>query len=120
CLLDSPTPSASRITYFEAQYPACRYPCPTLQVQHCCCPRMSRGQVDRYSLPVRLFHSLLHAGLSRRYLDFSVPSPLLARGRNCPSPSVHIPTFSPRQPLAPLPHLSSKIFIQPSRAASIA
>src|ERR1700751_4990720 len=28
--------------------------------------RKTRGQVDRYSFLVRLFHPLLHAGLSRR------------------------------------------------------
>src|SRR5438477_12415210 len=36
---------------FGAQYPACRYPCPTLQVQHCCCPRMARGQGGSLFLP---------------------------------------------------------------------
>ena len=30
------------------------------------CQRKTRGRADRYSFPVRLFHSLLHAGLSRR------------------------------------------------------
>src|SRR5436309_5428564 len=30
------------------------------------------ARVVRYSFPVRLFHSLLHAGLSRRYPDTSV------------------------------------------------
>ncbi|HZM09973.1 MAG TPA: hypothetical protein VFC15_07165, partial [Candidatus Limnocylindrales bacterium] len=28
--------------------------------------RKTRGRVDRYSFLVRIFHSLLHAGLSRR------------------------------------------------------
>jgi hypothetical protein len=28
--------------------------------------RKTRGRVDRYSFPVRILHSLLHAGLSRR------------------------------------------------------
>src|SRR5437764_3412682 len=36
---------------FGAQYPACRYPCPTLQVQHCCCPHMARGQGGSLFLP---------------------------------------------------------------------
>ena len=32
-------------------------------------PRKIRGRVDRYSLLVRNFHSLLSAGLSRRFPD---------------------------------------------------
>jgi hypothetical protein len=28
--------------------------------------RKTRGRVDRYSFPVRILHSLLHAGLARR------------------------------------------------------
>src|SRR5947207_8591459 len=34
----------------------------------------------RYSFPVRLFHSLLHAGLSRRYPDTSVRATVTGRG----------------------------------------
>src|SRR5437867_5835382 len=38
------------------------------------------ARVVRYSLPVRLFHSLLHAGLSRRYPDETVcPTVLVAQ-----------------------------------------
>jgi hypothetical protein len=44
CLPGGVTPSASRISVFGAQYPACIYPCPTLQVQPHDCPRMARGQ----------------------------------------------------------------------------
>ena len=44
CLPGGVTPSASRISVFGAQYPACIYPCPTLQVQPHGCPRMARGQ----------------------------------------------------------------------------
>src|SRR5438477_1393819 len=36
---------------FGAQYPACRYPCPTLQVQHYCCSHMARGQGGSLFLP---------------------------------------------------------------------
>ena len=44
CLPVGVTPSAPRIPVFGAQYPACIYPCPTLQVQPRDCPRMARGQ----------------------------------------------------------------------------
>ena len=36
------------------------------------------ARVVRYSFPVRLFHSLLYAGLSRRYPDIAVLKALLA------------------------------------------
>ena len=36
---------------FGAQYPAYRYPCPTLQVQPYDCPRMARGQGGSLLLP---------------------------------------------------------------------
>ena len=32
----------------------------------CTSQRKTRGRADRYSLLVRIFHSLLHAGLARR------------------------------------------------------
>ena len=41
---ESPTSLASWITHFGAQYPAYRYPCPTLQVRRCRRPHMARGQ----------------------------------------------------------------------------
>jgi hypothetical protein len=44
CLPVGVTPSAPRIPVFGAQYPACIYSCPTLQVQPHDCPRMTRGQ----------------------------------------------------------------------------
>lgn len=40
------------------------------------------ARVVRYSFPVRLFHSLLHAGLSRRYPEFLVRLPLVASKRS--------------------------------------
>ena len=48
---DGLTPWASWITVFGAQYPAYRYPCPTLQVQPHDCPRMARGQGGSLFLP---------------------------------------------------------------------
>jgi len=65
-----PSPYVHRVgtlnCVFEAQYPA----------HQCLCLRFasrlatSRAKLEvrmvRYSFPVRLFHSLLHAGLSRR------------------------------------------------------
>ena len=39
-----PPSTAPHIPVFGAQYPACIYPCPTLQVQPHDCPRMARGQ----------------------------------------------------------------------------
>ena len=44
CLPVGVTPSAPHISVFGAQFPACIYPCPTLQVQPHDCPRMARGQ----------------------------------------------------------------------------
>jgi len=41
---EGPTSLASWITHFKAQYPAYRYPCPTLQVRRCRRPHMARGQ----------------------------------------------------------------------------
>lgn len=43
-LSGGPTPSASCITHFEALYPACRSPCPTLQARPHNRARMARGQ----------------------------------------------------------------------------
>src|SRR5215472_12260748 len=60
------TVSASRLLVFEAQSPSPPVPLFTLHRL----PRGRRcktqGRVGRYSFLVRLFHSLLHAGLSRR------------------------------------------------------
>src|ERR1035437_1866745 len=51
---------------FAAQYPACLCPCQRFTCSLNGGPRMTRGQVVCYSFPVGLFHSLSHAGLSRR------------------------------------------------------
>ena len=66
---DGLTPWASWITVFGAQYPAYRYPCPTLQFKCSLATALAwlGARAARYSFPVRLLHSLLHAGLSRRY-----------------------------------------------------
>src|SRR5271169_876996 len=49
-----------------AQYPAHLCPCLRFAVHLAVPQRKTRGRADRYSFPVRLLHSLLHAGLSRR------------------------------------------------------
>src|ERR1022692_1979719 len=48
---DGLTPWASWNTVFGTQYPAYRYPCPTLPVQPRDCPRMARGQDGSLFLP---------------------------------------------------------------------
>ena len=54
----SRTPSAPCIGDFGAQYPACIYPCPTLQVRPHDRPRMARGQSGLLCLS--LYDSLIH------------------------------------------------------------
>jgi hypothetical protein len=58
--------SASRLVVFGAQSPSPPVPLFTLRRPPRGGQRKTRGRVDRYSFLVRLFHSLLHAGLSRR------------------------------------------------------
>ena len=66
CLPLHPTGSAPRFCVFAALYPA--HQCLCL----CFVPRLTTSHAKlevrmvRYSFPVRLFHSRLHAGLSRR------------------------------------------------------
>src|ERR1017187_1074024 len=72
---DGLTPWASWITDFGAQYPAYRYPCPTLQVQPHDCPRMARGQGGSLFLPCTT-------------LAFATPCrfiPALSRPAGCPT-----------------------------------
>jgi hypothetical protein len=57
-----------RIAYFEAQCPCLHMRLSTLQVRPHGRPRMTRIQDGWLFLSWRLFHSQLHAGLSRRYL----------------------------------------------------
>src|ERR1039457_4869734 len=75
---DGLTPWASWITDFGAQYPAYRYPCPTLQVQPHDCPRMARGQGGSLFLPCTT-------------LAFATPCrfiPALSRPAVCPTRTV--------------------------------
>jgi hypothetical protein len=58
--------SASELHLFEAQSPTPPIPLFTLRCAPHGAQRKTRGRVDRYSLLVRMLHSLLHAGLSRR------------------------------------------------------
>jgi hypothetical protein len=65
-----PSPCVHRVgtpnSFFEAQYPAHRCLC----LRFACCLTSAYAKLEvgmvRYSFPVRLFHSLLHTGLSRR------------------------------------------------------
>jgi len=65
-----PSPYVHRVgtlnCVFEAQYPA--HQCLCLRFASCLATSRAKLEVRmvRYSFPVRLFHSLLHAGLSRR------------------------------------------------------
>ena len=65
-----PSPSPNKVgapdCVFEAQYPA--HQCLCLRFVPCLAASYAKLEVRmvRYSFPVRLFHSLLHAGLSRR------------------------------------------------------
>jgi hypothetical protein len=61
-----PIVSASPLRLFEAPSPSPPIPLFTLRRSPHDDRRKTRGRVDRYSFLVRLFHSLLHAGLSRR------------------------------------------------------
>src|SRR4051812_41192911 len=63
-LSDSSTPSASRVNFYEAQYPACTDPCPTLQVRPHNRPRMARGQ----SGSLRLLCTTLSFAASCRFI----------------------------------------------------
>src|ERR1019366_9732652 len=104
------TPWASWITDFRAQYPAYRYPCPTLQVQPHDCPRMARARAARYSFPVRLLHSLLNAGLSRRYPDQGVcPTNSAIPGKVCDIALKRAPREARRPVLGRLRYLRSGV-----------
>jgi len=61
--------------FYEAQYPARCYLCLRFDCRLATTPAKLEAKMGRYSFPVGLFHSLLHAGLSRRtvsHLFFSV------------------------------------------------
>src|SRR6266498_1022262 len=64
---------------FAARYPACLSPCYFFNASPAALrrPAHMRGQVVCYSFPVGLFHSLFHAGLSRRTQCSSVANNLL-------------------------------------------
>jgi hypothetical protein len=66
CLPRTSSGSAPRIWVFEAQYPARQCLC----LRFACCLTTKHAKFEvrtvRYSFPARLFHSRLHAGLSRR------------------------------------------------------
>ena len=85
----SRTPSAPWFGDFGAQYPACIFPCPTLQVRPLDRPRMARGQSGllRLSLYDSFIHystpvypdaipagGLLHGGAFRCENQYSMPS----------------------------------------------
>src|SRR5208283_3927791 len=66
------TGSASPSRFFAAPLPSPLIPLSTLRRQPRDCLRKTRGQVVRYSFPVRLLHPQLHAGLSRRTVRYEV------------------------------------------------
>jgi len=53
-------------TTFTAQYPACMSPCQRFACNLATAHAWLGARLARYALPVRLLHSRLHAGLSRR------------------------------------------------------
>ena len=59
---------------FRSSIPCPLMPLSTLRRQPRDCLRKTQSQADRYPFPVRLFHSLLHAGLSRRTTWHGFPS----------------------------------------------
>src|SRR5229473_8093007 len=66
CLPRITKKSASGLHLFEAQSPTPPIPLFTLRRAPRGTQRKTRGRADRYSLLVRILHSLLPAGLSRR------------------------------------------------------
>src|ERR1035437_10631891 len=66
CLPRITKTSASGLHLFGAQSPTPPIPLFTLRCAPRGTQRKTRCRVDRYSFLVRIFHSLLHAGLSRR------------------------------------------------------
>ena len=73
-----PSPSGKSVGIpiygFRSSIPCPLMPLSTLRRQPRDCLRKTQGQADRYPFPVRLFHSLLHAGLSRRTTWHGFPS----------------------------------------------
>jgi hypothetical protein len=65
-----PSPSLNKVGvlnwFLEALCPACRCLCLRFDVCLATHPARLEVRMDRVSFPVRLFHSLQHAGLSRR------------------------------------------------------
>ena len=97
-----PSPSVHRVgvpdVVFRSSIPCPLMPLSTLRRRPRGRLRKTQGQVVRYSFPVGLFHSLLHAGLSRRSDGRDVPvasaiSPLRWRPRE--RRSLPYQTFDP-------------------------
>ena len=63
-----------RIVSFRSSIPTPPIPLFTLRCVPRGTQRKTRGRADRYSFLVRLFHPLLHAGLSRRTASFLLTS----------------------------------------------
>ena len=66
CLPLLSTGSAPQIKFYEAQYPAHRCLCLRFDPRLAAVLARLKARMVRYSFPVGLFHSQLHAGLSRR------------------------------------------------------
>ena len=73
-----PSPSVNKVGVlywvFEARYPACQCLCLRFDVHLAVYPAKLEVRMGRYSFPVRLFHSLQHAGLSRRTHRHQIPT----------------------------------------------
>src|ERR1017187_4725446 len=69
CLPRITRTSASGLHLFGALLPTPPIPLFTLRRVPRGTQRKTRGRADRYSLLVRIFHSLLHAGLARRTVN---------------------------------------------------
>ena len=67
-MLPSPSLNKVGVLYwvFEARYPACQCLCLRFDACLTAYPAKLEVRMGRYSFPVRLSHSLQHAGLSRR------------------------------------------------------
>src|ERR1035437_9508350 len=73
CLPRITRTSASGLHLFGALLPTPPIPLFTLRRVPRGTQRKTRGRADRYSLLVRIFHSLLHAGLARRTANDFTP-----------------------------------------------
>src|SRR5207237_150132 len=122
----SRTPSAPWIGDFGAQYPACIYPCPTLQVRPHDCPRMVRRQsgllllslydsLIHYSTPV--YPDLYHRGAGHavgagRIFVRSSPNPTRMASRSAEARMITVSPSSRKRRTAPSGNVSGLVPFQ--------